>query len=114
MTLWFGPYVELEPGHGYFHLCQPCYRETVAPHIEDVADTLARLHPAAAAYLEREREADTGRVVIGSYGSAEPAPNESDEADESLEPGPSGEPGEPGQSAEPNEPGESDATRESA
>jgi hypothetical protein len=56
MTLWFGPFVELEPAHGYFHLCPRCYRECVEPHMEDVQGKLAHLHPRVAAYLERERE----------------------------------------------------------
>lgn len=57
MTLWFGSFIDLEPAHGYFHLCPACFQKTVAPHLDDLQDTLARLNPAAAAYLERERDA---------------------------------------------------------
>jgi len=47
MTLWFGPFVELPPAHGYFHLCPDCYREFVHPHLEKVRGKLAELHPLA-------------------------------------------------------------------
>jgi hypothetical protein len=61
MTLWFGPYVEVAPDHGYFYLCPPCYRDRVKPHLEKVQGRLAELHPAAAAFLERERASGRGR-----------------------------------------------------
>lgn len=64
MTLWFGPFIDVEPAHGYFHVCPSCYEECVAPHIEEIEHTLARLNPAAAAYLERERAADAGRETV--------------------------------------------------
>lgn len=60
MTLWFGPFVDLEPAHGYFHLCPTCFDETIAPELDELQASLARLNPAAAAYLEREREQDAG------------------------------------------------------
>lgn len=60
MTLWFGPFIDLEPAHGYFHLCPSCYRELVEPELEAVQGRLAHLHPTVAAYLERERQEDAG------------------------------------------------------
>lgn len=56
MTLWFGPFVDMEPSHGYFYLCPDCYGRFVEPEIEEVQGKLAHLHPTVAAYLERERE----------------------------------------------------------
>jgi hypothetical protein len=58
MTLWFGPFIDLEPAHGYFHLCPACFDRFVAPHLDELQSSLARLNPAAAEYLERERERD--------------------------------------------------------
>lgn len=55
MTLWFGSFIELEPAHGYFHLCPTCYGEQVEPHLDDVQGKLAHLHPAMAAHLEGEQ-----------------------------------------------------------
>lgn len=60
MTLWFGPFAELEPAHGYFHLCPACFDETIAPEMDELQSNLARLNPEAAAYLERERESGRG------------------------------------------------------
>lgn len=59
MTLWFGPFIEIEPAHGYFHLCPSCYDECVAPELEDVQQTLARLHPTASAFLESDGYLET-------------------------------------------------------
>ena len=59
MTLWFGALADLEPSHGYFHLCPPCFVECVEPHLEEMQNTIAKKDPAAAEYLERERERDT-------------------------------------------------------
>lgn len=47
MTLWFGPFVDLRPDTGYFHLCPACYREHVKPHLDQVQGRLAELHPLA-------------------------------------------------------------------
>jgi hypothetical protein len=47
MTLWFGPFVDLRPDYGYFHLCPSCYREYVKPHMDQVQGRLAELHPLA-------------------------------------------------------------------
>lgn len=86
MTLWFGPFVEIEPGHGYFHLCPRCFEEFVTPHLEDVQETLARLHPAAAAYLERERAAEAGRAEAEAEAAdAEAAEAEAVEAEAEAE-----------------------------
>lgn len=60
MTLWFGPLIELEPAQGYFHLCPPCFDEHVHPHLDELQTTLARLNPAAAAYLEPEEGGGDG------------------------------------------------------
>lgn len=58
MTLWFGPFVDIEPAHGYFHLCPACFDETISPQLDELQTTLARLNPAAAAYLERDAQPD--------------------------------------------------------
>lgn len=47
MTLWFGPFVDMRPDHGYFHLCPACYRACIQPHLEQVRNRLAELHPLA-------------------------------------------------------------------
>lgn len=47
MTLWFGPLAEQAPGLGYFYLCPTCYDECIEPHIDEVLDKLARMHPSA-------------------------------------------------------------------
>jgi hypothetical protein len=47
MTLWFGPFVDLQPDYGYFHLCPTCYRIHVRPHMDRVQGRLAELHPLA-------------------------------------------------------------------
>jgi hypothetical protein len=47
MTLWFGPFVDLRPDYGYFHLCPTCYRTHVKPHMDRVQGRLAELHPLA-------------------------------------------------------------------
>jgi hypothetical protein len=47
MTLWFGPFVDIGPDYGYFHLCPACYREFVKPHLDHVQGRLAELHPLA-------------------------------------------------------------------
>jgi hypothetical protein len=47
MTLWFGPFVDLRPDYGYFHLCPTCYRIHVKPHMDRVQGRLAELHPLA-------------------------------------------------------------------
>lgn len=60
MTLWFGALVDLEPAHGYFHLCPACFGRHIAPGLDGVQKSLVRLNPSAAAYLERERAADRG------------------------------------------------------
>jgi hypothetical protein len=74
MTLWFGPFIELEPAHGYFYLCPECYRECVEPNMEEVQGKLAQLHPTVAAYLERQRDEE------GSVESAEPEDADADGA----------------------------------
>lgn len=60
MTLWFGPLIDLESAHGYFHLCPSCYEHFVAPHLDGLQTTLARLNPAAAEYLAREKAEERG------------------------------------------------------
>lgn len=85
MTLWFGPFIEIEPAHGYFHLCPSCYRECVAPHMEEIEHTLARLNPAAAAYLERERAADAGRQPAGGQGEVGKADREDTDPEDGTE-----------------------------
>ncbi len=60
MNLWFGPFIDLEPAHGYFHLCPTCFDDFVGPHLDELQSSLARMNPAAAEYLERERERDLG------------------------------------------------------
>jgi hypothetical protein len=47
MTLWFGPFVEIRPESGYFHLCPACYRDRIEPHLEQVQGRLLELHPLA-------------------------------------------------------------------
>jgi hypothetical protein len=47
MTLWFGPFVDMRPDHGYFYLCPDCYRERIKPHLDQVQNRLAELHPLA-------------------------------------------------------------------
>ena len=82
MTLWFGPFVELEPAHGYFYLCPRCFGECVEPHMEDVQGKLAHLHPAVAAYLEREREQEQEREDGDDAGSGgADAPDEEPDSD---------------------------------
>lgn len=61
MTLWYGPFADIEPAQGYFYLCPDCYRSSVHPHVEQVQGRLAELHPAAAAHLEREAARDSRR-----------------------------------------------------
>lgn len=56
MTLWFGPLIEIEPAHGYFHLCPACFDETVAPELDGLQADLARLNPAAAESLESDQD----------------------------------------------------------
>jgi phage terminase large subunit GpA-like protein len=80
MTLWFGPFADVEPAQGYFHLCPACYRATVQPHVEKVQGRLAELHPAAAAHLDREAAREARR---SEQRPAEPADDQ-----------PSAEPGE--------------------
>lgn len=52
MTHWFGPFVDLPPDQGYFHLCPGCYRSEVQPHLEALQGRLAELHPLVAGPLE--------------------------------------------------------------
>jgi hypothetical protein len=47
MTLWFGPFVDMRPDTGYFHLCPACYRRHIKPHVDRVQGRLAELHPLA-------------------------------------------------------------------
>jgi hypothetical protein len=47
MTLWFGPFVDMRPDHGYFYLCPACYRDRIKPHLDVVQGRLAELHPLA-------------------------------------------------------------------
>lgn len=63
MTLWFGPFIDLEPAHGYFYLCPACFHDRIEDHLDELQTSLARMNPEAAEYLERERERDLGRDV---------------------------------------------------
>jgi len=78
MTLWFGPYADVAPDQGYFHLCPRCYRRFVHPHLEKVQGRLAELHPAAAAHLEREaarhRDHDPDRDRESADGEGDAGP----------------------------------------
>jgi hypothetical protein len=47
MTIWFGPFVDMRPDFGYFHLCPSCYRQRIKPHLEQVQGRLLDLHPLA-------------------------------------------------------------------
>lgn len=61
MTHWFGPFVDVPPDHGYFHLCPACYAKHVHPHLDAVQGKLAELHPVAARQLEQaENHGSTG------------------------------------------------------
>lgn len=60
MTLWFGPFIDIEPAHGYFHLCPVCFDDHIRPHLDELQSTLARLNPAVAEFLEREKVRDLG------------------------------------------------------
>lgn len=44
MTLWFGPFVDIRPDHGYFYLCPSCYRERIQPHLDEVHGRVADLY----------------------------------------------------------------------
>lgn len=74
MTLWFGPFVDLPPDHGYFHLCPDCYRTHVHPHLEAVHGRLADLHPLLARHLEGAADGNGGP---DSASSRQPAPGSS-------------------------------------
>lgn len=76
MTLWFGPFVDLRPGHGYFYLCPACYRAHILPHLEHVQGKLKELHPLSARHLGAD-----GRVLPD-----EPAPDAEADADTAEEP----------------------------
>ncbi len=67
MTLWFGPFIDLRPDHGYFHLCPACYRAHVLPHLDHVQGKLKELHPIAARHLGSD-----GRVLHDD----DPAPDQ--------------------------------------
>lgn len=60
MTLWFGAFADVQPAHGYFHLCPACFAECVEPELDRLRDALVRMDPATAEYMERERRRDTG------------------------------------------------------
>jgi hypothetical protein len=78
MTLWFGPFVDLPPDHGYFHLCPECYQEFVHPHVERVQGRLAELHPLThILHRHTEAEAEQGDVEVtgsGDGAKGDPAP----------------------------------------
>jgi hypothetical protein len=73
MTLWFGSYVDLEPDHGYFYLCPSCYEARIAENLEEVQETLARLHPSTAALWDRESEEETDSPLEEEASEADPA-----------------------------------------
>jgi len=45
MTLWFGGFAGQPAGGGYFHLCPACHRECIEPHLEELRERMAELHP---------------------------------------------------------------------
>jgi hypothetical protein len=83
MTLWFGPFVDIRPDHGYFHLCPACYHERVKPHLDKVQGRLAELHPLTHQLGLHRDEEESGE-------DAEPSVGQDSEPD--LQPGPDPEP----------------------
>jgi hypothetical protein len=77
MTLWFGPFVDLRPDYGYFHLCPACYRQFVKPHLDEVQGRLAELHPLNRHLgphheTDNQDEADAGGDASGGGSSSAP------------------------------------------